>query len=189
MLSVIIILTKLNLCHASHCPPRMGQWDAYIKSMYRPLYIMGGWPDGVGEVLITRWSNGRAVEWAVTYVKRRKGWRMSCDVGEATKGSLQHELSRIGTLFFSNKLFSLSKQITVYSIWFFHGAMRRNGGQSGTLCISLHHTVAMLIFLCPDQSIQENTRLLNIEIYRNACLTQWFHYTNCKLKWKEFILK
>ena len=30
-----------------------------------------------------RWSSGRAVEWAVTYVKRRKGWRMSCDVGEA----------------------------------------------------------------------------------------------------------
>ena len=28
------------------------------------------------------WSNGRAVEWAVTQVKRRKGWRMSYDVGK-----------------------------------------------------------------------------------------------------------
>ena len=59
---------------------------------------MGGSPGDVGEVHVTLggamermenelwriWSNGRAGEWAVTYVKQRKSWRMSCDVSEAT---------------------------------------------------------------------------------------------------------
>ena len=31
-----------------------------------------------------------------------------------------------------------------FSIWFCHGAMRRTGGQSGTLCVSLPHTVALI---------------------------------------------
>ena len=38
-----------------------------------------------------RWSNGRVGEWAVTLVKRGKGWRMSCDIGEATE-NLENEL-------------------------------------------------------------------------------------------------
>ena len=40
-----------------------------------------------------RWSNRSVGEWAVTLVKRRKGWRMSCDVGKATEG-LENELWR-----------------------------------------------------------------------------------------------
>ena len=31
------------------------------------------------------WRNGRVGEFAVTYVMRRKGWRMSCDVGDVTE--------------------------------------------------------------------------------------------------------
>ena len=31
-------------------------------------------------------SPGDVVEVPVTWVERRKGWRMSCDVGEATQG-------------------------------------------------------------------------------------------------------
>ena len=50
----------------------------YIKSVYKPLYIMGGSPDDVGEVF-------------VTYVKLRKSCRMRCDVGETTEG-LENEL-------------------------------------------------------------------------------------------------
>ena len=34
---------------------------------------MGGWPGDVSEE-------------PVTYEKRKKGWRMSCEVGEATEG-------------------------------------------------------------------------------------------------------
>ena len=40
-----------------------------------------------------RWSNRRVGESAVTYVKRRKAWRMSCDLGEVTEG-LENELRR-----------------------------------------------------------------------------------------------
>ena len=36
-------------------------------------------------------SPGDVSEEHVTYEKRKKGWRMSCDVGEATKG-LENEL-------------------------------------------------------------------------------------------------
>ena len=53
--------------------------------------------EGLENKLWLRWSNLRVGEWAVTYVKRQKGWRMSCEVGEATKGSLQHEISSTGT--------------------------------------------------------------------------------------------
>ena len=42
--------------------------------------------EGLENELWRRWSNGRFGEWAVTYVKRRKGWRMSCDVDEVRKG-------------------------------------------------------------------------------------------------------
>ena len=136
--------------------------ETHIKSMYKPLYIMGGSPDDVGEVLVTQ-------------VKLRNSCKMSCDVGETT------EISRrpIGTFILVINYFLYQK---LFSIWFRHGAMRRTGGQSDTLCVSLLHIVAMLIFMCPDQSIQENTTLLNIEIYKNVCLIQWFNYTNCKIK-------
>ena len=42
------------------------------------FYIMGGSPGDVSEE-------------PVTYEKRKKGWRMSCDVDEATEG-LENEL-------------------------------------------------------------------------------------------------
>ena len=69
---------------------------------------------------------------------------MSCDVGEANKGSLQHEISRIGTFIYVINYFLYQNKL--FSIWFCHGAMRRTGGQSGILCGSLPHTVAMVIF-------------------------------------------
>ena len=47
--------------------------------------------EGLENELRRRWSNGRIGEWAVTYVKRRKGWRMSYDVGEA-KERFENEL-------------------------------------------------------------------------------------------------
>ena len=40
---------------------------------------------GLENELWRRWSNRRVGEWAVTHVKRRKGWRMSCDLGEVTE--------------------------------------------------------------------------------------------------------
>ena len=73
-----------------------------------------------------------------------EGLEMSCGVGEATKRSLQHEISRIGT--FVLVIYYFLYQNKLFSIWFCHGAMRRTVGQSGTLCVSLPHTVAMLIF-------------------------------------------
>ena len=39
----------------------------------------------------SRRSERRVEEWAVTLVKQRNGWRMSCDVGKATEG-LESEL-------------------------------------------------------------------------------------------------
>ena len=47
---------------------------------------------GLDNELWRRWSNGRVGEWAVTYVKRGKGWRMRCYVGEATE-RLENEQS------------------------------------------------------------------------------------------------
>ena len=52
---------------------------------------MGGSPGDVVKSLWRRRSERRVREWAVTYVKLRKDWRMSCDVGKATKG-LENEL-------------------------------------------------------------------------------------------------
>ena len=69
---------------------------------------------------------------------------MGCDVGEATKGSLQYEISRIGTFILVKNYFLFQNKL--FRTWFSHGAIRRTGGQSGTLCGSLPHTVAMLIF-------------------------------------------
>ena len=47
--------------------------------------------EGLENDLWRRWSNGRVGEWAVTLVKRWKGFRMSCDVDEVTK-RLENEL-------------------------------------------------------------------------------------------------
>ena len=47
--------------------------------------------EGLQNKLWRRWSNGRVGEWPVTLVKRRKSWRMSCDVGEVTE-RLENEL-------------------------------------------------------------------------------------------------
>ena len=57
---------------------------------------------------------------------------MSSDVGEPTKGSLQHEISRMGTFILIINYFLYENKL--FSIWFCHGAIRRTGGQSGTLC-------------------------------------------------------
>ena len=80
----------------------------------------------------------------MTQVKRQNGWRMGCDVGEATKGLLQPEISRIGTFILDINYFLIQNKL--FNTWFCHGAMRRTDGQSGALCVSLPHTVAMLIF-------------------------------------------
>ena len=50
-------------------------WASHISSVF---YIMGGSPGDVSEEL-------------VTYEKRKKGLRMSSDIGEATEG-LENEL-------------------------------------------------------------------------------------------------
>ena len=48
--------------------------------------------EGLENELRRRWSNGRVGEWTVTYVKRRKGCKMNCDVGEVTE-RLENEQS------------------------------------------------------------------------------------------------
>ena len=53
---------------------------------------------GLKNDLWRRWSNGWVGELAVTWVKRRKGWRMSCDVGEVTE-RLENELCSFTNLF------------------------------------------------------------------------------------------
>ena len=40
---------------------------------------IGTTAEGLENELWRRWSNCRPVEWAMTKVKQRKGWRMSCD--------------------------------------------------------------------------------------------------------------
>ena len=53
--------------------------------------------EGLENELWRTWSTGRVGEWAVLYVKRRKGWRMSCDVGEV-KERLDNELCSFSNL-------------------------------------------------------------------------------------------
>ena len=57
---------------------RPGQLARWIK--WRTCDV-GETKEGLENELWRRWSNGRVGEWAVRCVKRRKGWRMSCDVG------------------------------------------------------------------------------------------------------------
>ena len=56
------------------------------------ILTLGGSPGDVSEAKRRR-SERRVGEWAVAYVKQRKGWRMSCDVGKATEG-LENALCR-----------------------------------------------------------------------------------------------
>ena len=44
-----------------------------------------------GDLAIMGGSPGELSEELVTYEKRKKGWRMNCDAGEATEG-LENEL-------------------------------------------------------------------------------------------------
>ena len=59
--------------------------------------------EGLENELWCRWSNWRLGEWAMTLVKRRKGWRMSCDLGEVTE-SLENELCCEGLGAWSHEL-------------------------------------------------------------------------------------
>ena len=68
---------------------RLARWRKW-KS-----YDVGEAKEGLENELWRRWSNGRVGEWVVTWVKRWKGWRMSCDVGEVTDSlENQNELWR-----------------------------------------------------------------------------------------------
>ena len=60
------------LCNRSSCDILQN----YVTFIY--MYIIGG-------------SLGELSEELVTYKKRKKGWIMNCDVGEATEG-LENEL-------------------------------------------------------------------------------------------------
>ena len=64
---------------------RLARWIKWTAS------DVGEAKEGLENELWHRWSNGRVGEWAVTLVKRRKGWRMSCDEDEVTK-RLDNEL-------------------------------------------------------------------------------------------------
>ena len=66
-----------------------GRFAGWIK--WRACDV-GEAKEGLENELWRMWSNGRVGEWAVTYIKRRKGWRMSCDVGEVTE-RLENEQS------------------------------------------------------------------------------------------------
>ena len=50
----------------------------FLEIRQNPIVRMGGSPDELSEELVTQ-------------EKRKKGWRMNCDVGEATEG-LENEL-------------------------------------------------------------------------------------------------
>ena len=78
-------------------------WKIELKTLRKAVPWMGGSPgekwrtcevggvkEGLENDLWRRWSNGRVGECAVTWIKRRKGWRISCDVGEAM-GRLENE--------------------------------------------------------------------------------------------------
>ena len=56
-------------------------------------YDVGEAKEGLENELWRMRSNRRVGEWAVTWVKPRKDWRMSCDMGEATEG-FENELWR-----------------------------------------------------------------------------------------------
>ena len=82
-----------------HIFPKLECYNG-VKPSEREESDMGGSPGekwrarGIGEAkeglenkLWRRLSNGRVREWAVTYIKRRKSWKMSCDIGEASPTS------------------------------------------------------------------------------------------------------
>ena len=65
-------------------------WCPYLLCL---PYDRGGSPGDVSEDPVRRRSERRVGEWAVTWVKQRKCWRMSCDVVKATAG-LENEFWR-----------------------------------------------------------------------------------------------
>ena len=75
-----LLFTDLNIGHG-----RLARWITWRAC------DAGEAKEGLENGLWRRWSNGRVEEWAVTWVKWRKGWRMSFDVGEVTE-SLENEL-------------------------------------------------------------------------------------------------
>ena len=80
--------------------PDYGRLARWIK--WRACDV-GEAKEGLENELWHTWSNGWVGEWAVTWVKRRKGWRMSCDVGEVTE-RLDNELCYVcvSSALFSN---------------------------------------------------------------------------------------
>ena len=71
-----------GICYWAH--GRIARW---VKR--RPCDV-GEAKEGLENELWRRWSNGRVGEWAVTYVKRRKSWRMSFDVALLILQLLRH---------------------------------------------------------------------------------------------------
>ena len=82
------------------CLEKFGPAKVFNHKLNIYMYIVHGWlarwikwracdvgeaKEGLENELWRRWSNGRVAEWAVTKVKRRKRWRMSCDVGKMTE--------------------------------------------------------------------------------------------------------
>ena len=71
------------------------RWDSVIEK--QEDYIEGLWTDSLKEMKMLVKEHGRiasCMKWrACDEEKRKKGWRMNCDVGEATEG-LENELWR-----------------------------------------------------------------------------------------------
>ena len=74
MIFVKIFNLKKMLLYEGH--GRLARWIKWRTCDVREPKV------GLENELWRRWSNRRVGEWAVMLVKRRKGWRMSCDVGE-----------------------------------------------------------------------------------------------------------
>ena len=64
---------------------------SFHKIQHFPIIIFYRWISEQTDLLFMGGSPGGVSEEPVTYEKRKKGWRMNCDVGEATEG-LENEL-------------------------------------------------------------------------------------------------
>ena len=96
-----------------------------------------------------RWSNGRVGVWAVTYVKRRKGWRMSCDLGEVTE-RLENELcSTVYSSAHSPKLSVTSPTSQLISPTLPSLYLRHNSLSSSSVVHLRHSSFSNLSFACP----------------------------------------
>ena len=72
--------------------------------------------EGLENELWLRWSNGKVGKLAVTWLKWRKGWRMSCDVGEVTE-RLENEQSYITAHSPTLLLLLLRHRLFTYVTW------------------------------------------------------------------------